>query len=320
MKIFIQIIFSLSLLCLICIPLMAQDVEPTATSFDVDALRSGEINAFFSTSNEAPLIGEPFNLTLEVFAPASYEITIPDLPDMSPLEIVTSSSITNELRENQSVYQRQFQVIIWETGTYLSPEIAVNVADANGVTFLAPVDSFFVNVPATVEDPANQSLRPFMPPIRLPESESQLFLVIILGIAFSFMGLILWSLQRRNHRQDISRATATTRVKIQDLREADLDLREKFNLLAVIIREFLVNRLMLDAMEMTTSEIIASLNAKGDINKNQVSQLRQILEQCDVVKFTKIMPDESVTNQYIDFSLRWVTEVDQSIKRRTADD
>ena len=62
--------------------------------------------------------------------------------------------------------------------------------------------------------------------------------------------------------------------------------------LSDIMRVYVNGRFGLDTMEMTTGEVVTGLRHQG-IESSIVTQFRQVLDRCDLVKFAKFQPDLS---------------------------
>jgi hypothetical protein len=75
--------------------------------------------------------------------------------------------------------------------------------------------------------------------------------------------------------------------------------------LSLIVREFLEIKFQFPAMESTTPEIMEQLKNK-DFNPNQRQALKELLEQTDMAKFAKYIPEEIVKNEkgYLDKILK----------------
>ena len=65
--------------------------------------------------------------------------------------------------------------------------------------------------------------------------------------------------------------------------------KEYFTFLTDILREYLEKRFGINALEMTSSEIIASLSANPEV-KEKRGYIREILDVADFVKFAKVRP------------------------------
>lgn len=94
-------------------------------------------------------------------------------------------------------------------------------------------------------------------------------------------------------------------LKQKGLWEKGLE-KEYFTRLTDILRVYLQRRFGINAMEMTTREIINSLN-RGDV-KDKRDYVRQILSVADFVKFAKVRPLPADNTAAYDNAVRFVEE------------
>jgi len=89
--------------------------------------------------------------------------------------------------------------------------------------------------------------------------------------------------------------------------------KEYYTLLTDTLRKYMVNRFGINAMEMTSGEILELIRLESEANSSYNS-LKQILELADFVKFAKLhpLPDEnelSLMNAYLFVNQTKVVEV-----------
>ena len=77
-------------------------------------------------------------------------------------------------------------------------------------------------------------------------------------------------------------------IKKDEALKAEGNEKEYYTRLTDVLREYMHNRFGFDAQEMTTSEIIGEMLKIKD--KESISELREILELSDLVKFAKMKP------------------------------
>ena len=83
--------------------------------------------------------------------------------------------------------------------------------------------------------------------------------------------------------------------------------KEYFTLLTDILREYLEKRFGINAMEMTTKEIIDSLSSNQEV-KEKRGYMRDILDVADFVKFAKVRPLPEDNIAAFDNARRFVEE------------
>lgn len=88
--------------------------------------------------------------------------------------------------------------------------------------------------------------------------------------------------------------------------------KEYFTLLTDILREYLERRFGINAMEMTTREIITSLSENPEV-KEKRSYMRDILDVADFVKFAKVRPLPADNIAAFDNAVKFVEETRPAI-------
>lgn len=127
---------------------------------------------------------------------------------------------------------------------------------------------------------------------------------VLLGVAVAAIGLCLWLIYRK-HGTLIPRVVkpvdpyveamdALARLRDRKLAETGHE-KEYYTSLVDILRRYLDRRFGINAMEMSSTQILSSLHDNPETRGNQ-PRIRQILELADFVKFAKVrpMPDDNI--------------------------
>lgn len=170
-------------------------------------------------------------------------------------------------------------------------------------------------------------------PIRMPQR--QLITIVeaseIAGAVVIFVGLVVLIsyLTRKKKNTTAVRtekvkeapkipAIVTARAKMTEIREQERwnihDIKQYYTELTDVVREYLEGQFLIDAVEMTSDEILASVSEKK-IDENLTMKLKETLTTADLVKFAKAAPspetgriDFDDTNAFIEGTYRWVEE------------
>jgi len=68
--------------------------------------------------------------------------------------------------------------------------------------------------------------------------------------------------------------------------------------LSDIVRVYTEGRFRIDAMEMTTGEVLVLLGHRG-VGSSVVADFRQVLDRCDLVKFAKFRPEVTACHDLV---------------------
>lgn len=82
--------------------------------------------------------------------------------------------------------------------------------------------------------------------------------------------------------------------------------KEYYSELSDILREYLFNRFNLTAIEMTTDEILSSINSFEEIDDNSIGLLDYVLKSSDLVKFAKYIPDNFIDDKCLKNAISFV--------------
>lgn len=128
---------------------------------------------------------------------------------------------------------------------------------------------------------------------------------LIFFIAFIVIGVLFFLLWRQHKNSQIAMlqesATARALRKIKELKNKDFISRgmvkEFYFHLSLIARQYLEDRFLLRAPEMTTEEFLLDLKDSTSLSMEHKILLREFLFNCDLVKFAKYAPTAKEIDQ-----------------------
>lgn len=180
-----------------------------------------------------------------------------------------------------------------------------------------PIDDY-----ASVSEPENKSLLDHVPDFIY----DFWWLIIIILLA---IGGLVWLLRKYRKEGHIlprkpeptpyeKAHAALVALKEKKLWEQGME-KDYFTELTDILRNYLYGRFGINAMEMTSRQILSSLSRNPEI-KDKRSYVRQILDMADFVKFAKVrpLPDDNVASY--DNAVRFVEETKPVVVEPDGDD
>ncbi|MDE5791056.1 MAG: cell wall anchor protein [Muribaculaceae bacterium] len=171
--------------------------------------------------------------------------------------------------------------------TFRSNQVALKVLPVANVTAETPIADY-----ANVADPENSSIFD-----SLPDWLVNYWWIFLIIIVLAIVAFLLWRRYRDTGRILPRKPEPTPyEVAISGLRalkekklwENGME-KEYFTELTDILRTYLYGRFGINAMEMTSRQILASLSANKE-TKDKKPMIRQILDMADFVKFAKVRP------------------------------
>ncbi len=189
--------------------------------------------------------------------------------------------------------------------TFRSNTVALKVLPVANVTAETPIADY-----ANVADPENPSVFD-----SIPDWIVDYWWIILIVLILIAISLWLWKKYRKDghilpkkpeptpYEVAISGLKA---LKEKKLWENGME-KEYFTELTDILRNYLYGRFGINAMEMTSRQILAALSANKEI-KDKKPMIRQILDMADFVKFAKVRPLPADNIQSLDNAVKFVME------------
>ncbi len=235
------------------------------------------------------------------------------------------SSDTIKLGSGKRQINFRFPVQIFDPGVYTIPSLHYVVA---GDTAASNPVSIKITAPNVT---ANDSISPNVGPLppyydnkwqkftdMIPDALYYYWWAWILGLLL-IAALVMLAIYYRKHKGEISLRKPKPQPSpyevaiagLRKLREDKVwesgDERHYFTRLTEILREYLRGRFGINAMEMTSSEILDAISGESEAQQRK-GYVEQILAMADFVKFAKLrpLPDDNI--QAFENALRFVEE------------
>ncbi len=252
---------------------------------------------------EEIVMGQHGRLIIEIEAPSEGTVILPGINDIETvdIEMIRYGAPDTLHKDGQLVSLRQNHVITaWKEGYFpLTPLVFKHIA--KGDTTIFESRAALLKVQGVDVDMAEQykDIRPIM---RIPIGLRELipWLLLIPGLALLLFFLFRWLRNRKPaeaeesiwEKPDVPAHIAAI-SSLETLRRKQLwqagKTKQYHSELTTILRLYMHKRFDINALEMTTSEIMQLLDRKLDKQSHGV-KAREILEMADLVKFAKHQP------------------------------
>ena len=279
-----------------------------------------------SIDSAAILIGEQTVLHLTITTDNGKNVIVPIPNDtlMTGVEVLNiAKADTTVIDNNRLLIKQDILVTSFDSSLYLLPPF--KVIDQTDTIYSNQVALKVSTIPVNIDKPDefNDIKDTWDPPFVLAD-----YYLLIYGVLFAcfLICLIGYILKRLRNRQSII-PSKNQDPKLPPFVMAMKDLdeikqqklwqqgrnKEYYTLLTDTLRKYMVNRFGINAMEMTSGEILELIRLESEANSSYNS-LKQILELADFVKFAKLhpLPDEnelSLMNAYLFVNQTKVVEV-----------
>jgi hypothetical protein len=248
----------------------------------------------------------------EVVIPVDFEIT-----DYGQWADSGTSELKNDLGTNRSKNSEgtsKIQLKIWDPGYFMLMigEMKLTAPDGEEALYYPPTQHgqlVFIQPPELAEQGEIEML-----PIKDIMREGWhwtdfKWLYIVVAALALFLFLINRPTRQRKKKEKVIKEKISIRPaheiafeKLEELRMAELwkkdRVKEHQTQLSFIVREYLENRYQIKALESTTAEITRDLNT-AELEAKDVSELRDLLQIADLVKFAKAKPKEDIHARFL---------------------
>jgi hypothetical protein len=275
------------------------------------SLLPGEtIRGLFRVDGPGPFhIGDSIPLTLTVDAKTGFTYQIPELngPALRGLELKQKLLSKTEKLPGGFRQTTRYLLTGWQVGQYTLPGSVVffeSSTNVQGTLKLAPIKIELVSVlPKDKSEAAllAMDIKGIKYPLGLPP-RYWLLKWFLLGTLILIIILLLLRLYRRfiiksdaaKQALEIEPAHIIALRRLAALKETTLleqgDYKTFYSELSECIREYIENRYLVRALEMTTEEFLAQLTTEDYLDKENQSVLKSFLLQSDLIKFAKQSP------------------------------
>ena len=244
-------------------------------------------------------IGEQITYKIAVETDSTNVVVFPEGQTFMPLEMIESFPVdTNRIQARYRLI-KEYALTQFDSGSYTIPQQRLVINDRNVFT-----DSMLVEVADVVVDTTKQKMFPIKPSVEVPSGFSVPTWVWWLLVILLIVGLVGFLLFRRKKRKDAeAKRLPPYEQALFELRELDnshlleqREIKEYYSQLSAAVRRYLDEEVYDHAMESTTSELIAYLEAERDnghlkLQDATITRLKIILERADLAKFANSKPD-----------------------------
>lgn len=252
-------------------------------------------------------IGDQVRLTVRISLPIDVpfkSVKIKEaLQQVPKVELVEAGSLLTVAQSPQQILEQQFVLTSFEAGEYEIPAITIDFEEDGFLKSASAAAPMSLKVSSIPVNPERDTLLPIKDINREEVLLSDFIFPALAVLALLvLLGLSIYYFLRRKRKQLPAAALPppppppaheTALQKLQELEQSDLLDQGQVNAfqtqLTYILREYLEGRYNIHALESTTDDILESLR-HIEIPDEWRTQLRQMLQTADLVKFAKAEP------------------------------
>lgn len=248
------------------------------------------------------LIGDHAKVTLKAIVPQNMQVEFPLFNDtiIGELEILDILPSDTNIKNNLQNLSQQYLVTSFDSGWFVIPEqkFVVNNGDWNDTLYSKPI--YFGVFPMPLDTANANAIADIKAPIDAPVTLKEA--LPYAGGSFGFLTILFLAYllyMRYAKKQPVFVKKEKPREPAHVIAFRDLDKlkeaklwqqgknKEYYSELTDIVRTYIEDRYGIQAMELTTDEIIGEVMAAKIIEKDLKDQLFDTLVRADFVKFAK---------------------------------
>ena len=284
--------------------------------------QSASVELGMTVEPETIYVGDPFIITLSATYPRDHFVIFPQVePDWGEFEVTRQTSgPTTDNGDGTLTSSIHIEAVLFSTGETPTPELSVAIRKPDGEIVNRPVRPTYVAV-ASVLSEDDEELRDIKTQAELPVPPDLLsflldtnrmgLLAAASGIGLAALAIYLW---RRRQSAILPGSGPPAEIALRELDRiaslplrSDSDFKERYTLVADCLRSYLWNQFGVHAPELTTRQTLRNLES-SDMSASELRRLSRILEECDLVKFARFLPDEDDAVRVLERSREFVRE------------
>lgn len=275
--------------------------------------QSTQVGLRMTVEPDTIYIGDPFTITLTATYPQDYFVVFsrvdpewrsPNDENSPVFEVRNQTSLpTVENGDGTLTSSIQIEAVLFTTGDIPTPELSVAIRNPDGDIINRPVRPIEVSITPLelgedeeLKDIEPQAVLPVPPdPISFVQQRSRLIIFAGLGaLGLAMLALYLWQRRLSSDRPDPSLPAEVALRELDRIAsmplESEPDFKERYTLVSDCLRNYLLSRYYVPAPELTTRQTLEELELSGRLD-SAISSLEGILEESDLVKFARFIPN-----------------------------
>lgn len=217
-------------------------------------------------------------------------------------------------KENDVIVGTFFELMVWDTGSYLTPIYQVDVLNKDSTeNFSISTDRLSFSVSSILTDSSIKDFRPLKAPIPIKRIIPFRLIFFVLVIIISLIAFTLIFKKREKTiymKEKYIEGKDPKNVALERLNSLKINglTKDFYAELSHITREYIENTHFIRTLEMTTDEI-ADNRHLIQIDENQLELWIDFLQKADKVKYAKELFAVEKMNSDMEKILNWINKI-----------
>lgn len=283
-------------------------------------------------------VGKPFTLNLSLKVPYGWFVEWNDFTTdtlSEQLDIIKRSDVERTADADSNVIvKQQLTLMTFDTGQVQVPPIALKYArsfdDANRLkAYTDPIDLYST----TIAVDTTLAYKPIVEPIAAPVQMKEVFpwILAVLLLALAAFGIWYWRRHRKTKVDADGNIVRGPVIPPYDKAVGDLEtlrqqklwqsgkVKEYYSSLTDIAREYIEGQFGVNAVEMTTDDILEEIKPLH-FSQKTYDKLKDTMEVADLVKFAKYSSSNLESENAMNSMTEFVNESYEQYKQRKAEE
>ena len=273
-------------------------------------------------------IGDVIRYSLQFTRNKDAVVNVPEKPPFGDFTILSKEQFIRKLHKSGQLEETfVFHLAIYKPGTFLIPSFKIPFRGVDLKTGVAAIQDVKIEVMSLIK-PAKKPksfmvLKGIKPPVPIRERDyTFLYLLIALAgtaLAGSLSYVIYRFGKKRGRRERPLPPPPPPRpaheIALERLAAIEADrlldqglVKEYTSRVSDALREYLGNRYGFDSLEMTSTEVLEELRESQSFPRLRYNEVLTFLNDCDLVKFAKMLPGMTDCQRYLTFVYYFVEQ------------
>jgi len=262
-------------------------------------LNAQEVSSYVDTTSIR--IGEQITYKINVKADSLEDIDFPKAKDFAPFELINEFKVDTNYLNKKFIISKKFALTYFDSGAYYIPSQKLTLLNKE-----VKLDSFKITINPVKIDTTKQGLYDIKP---IMKSNTQIdfiffgyiliFIAVICAVLYFKKQIFsFFSIQKLKVEYLTPYEKAVIELtKIKKLNYlSDVDIKTYYSDLTFAIRNFIEEKIIKNALESTTKELIQKLSLlktskKLNFSNSTLKNIEDVFSRADLVKFAKYEPD-----------------------------
>ena len=262
-------------------------------------LNAQEVSSYVDTTSIR--IGEQITYKINVKADSLEDIDFPKAKDFAPFELINEFKVDTNYLNKKFIISKKFALTYFDSGAYYIPSQKLTLLNKE-----VKLDSFKITINPVKIDTTKQGLYDIKP---IMKSNTQIdfiffgyiliFIAVICAVLYFKKQIFsFFSIQKLKVEYLTPYEKAVIELtKIKKLNYlSDVDIKTYYSDLTFALRNFIEEKIIKNALESTTKELIQKLSLlktskKLNFSNSTLKNIEDVFSRADLVKFAKYEPD-----------------------------